>query len=210
MAFPPWFFICSPPHGDEINTKSRGHCWRLRLGGALVVPTVGKQVFLRVVTAIPTVMRCMTPAMTTVKKVRLAPVQKQLLGRSPSPALPKGRESIPAVFEAVGWCALPLGRVGEGLSVGWVGLTLNTIIPASTWTDGNDLWVNYEKCIDAAMLNSISGGCSFQRNECLSTLSKLRCYHHIYKYRIHYHIRHPACISLHSNKCTGQYYTICP
>ena len=21
-------------HGDEINTKSRGHCWRLRLGGA--------------------------------------------------------------------------------------------------------------------------------------------------------------------------------
>ena len=33
-----------------------------------VVPTVGKQVFLLVVTAISTVMRCMTPAVTTVKK----------------------------------------------------------------------------------------------------------------------------------------------
>ena len=33
-----------------------------------VVPTVGKQVFLRLVTAIPTVMRCMTPAVATVKK----------------------------------------------------------------------------------------------------------------------------------------------
>ena len=34
----------------------------------MVVPTVGKQVFLRVVTAITTVMQCMTPAETTVKK----------------------------------------------------------------------------------------------------------------------------------------------
>ncbi|HAG33628.1 MAG TPA: hypothetical protein DCL18_09350 [Prevotella sp.] len=33
-----------------------------------VVPTVGKQVFLPVVTTIPTVMRGMTPAVTTVKK----------------------------------------------------------------------------------------------------------------------------------------------
>ena len=35
--------------------------------------------------------------------------------KSPSPALPKGREPILAVFKAVGWNALPLGRVGEGL-----------------------------------------------------------------------------------------------
>ena len=121
--------------------------------------------------------------------------------KSPSPTLPKGRETIPAVFEAVGWCALPLGRVGEGLQfelpplgegwggalggLGWgpsslSGLTLNTIIPASTWTDGNDLWVNYEKCIDAAMLNSISGECSFHRNvRC--AMYQLRCYLHLYK-----------------------------
>ena len=65
-----------------------------------------------------------------------------------------------------GWGgALGLGR---GFSAG---LTLNTIIPASTWTDGNDLWVNYEKCIDAAMLNSILGGCSFQRNDLGAILS---------------------------------------
>ena len=34
----------------------------------MVVPTVGNQVFLRVVTATPTVMSRMTPAVTTVKK----------------------------------------------------------------------------------------------------------------------------------------------
>ena len=38
-----------------------------------------------------------------------------VVDRSPSPTLPKGRESILAVFEVVGWNALPLGRVGEGL-----------------------------------------------------------------------------------------------
>ena len=37
-----------------------------------------------------------------------------IVDRSPSPALPKGWESILAVFEEVGWNALPLGRVGEG------------------------------------------------------------------------------------------------
>ena len=43
-----------------------------------VAPTVGKRVFLRVVSAIPTVMRCMTPSTTTVKKAAY--------GRSKSPA----------------------------------------------------------------------------------------------------------------------------
>ena len=28
-------FYLLNPHGAEINTKSRGHCWRLRLGGAV-------------------------------------------------------------------------------------------------------------------------------------------------------------------------------
>ena len=50
-------------------------------GFALVctaVPTVGKRVFLRVVSTIPTVMRCMTPSAATVKKAAY--------GRSKSPA----------------------------------------------------------------------------------------------------------------------------
>ena len=56
----------------------------------LSVPTVGKRVFLRIVSAIPTVMRGMTPSAATVKKrplavqkVRLSPVQKQLLIEAP-------------------------------------------------------------------------------------------------------------------------------
>ena len=70
-----------------------------------VVPTVGKQVFLRLVTAIPTVMRCMTPAVTTVKKAAVGGKKspagagtKTVACGSPSPTLPKGRETIPAVF----------------------------------------------------------------------------------------------------------------
>ena len=38
-----------------------------------------------------------------------------VVDRSPSPTLPKGRESIPAVFEAVGCGSFPLGKVGMGL-----------------------------------------------------------------------------------------------
>ena len=34
--------------------------------------------------------------------------------RSPSPTLPKGRESILAVFCAVGFDSFPLGKVGMG------------------------------------------------------------------------------------------------
>ena len=63
--------------GDEINTKSRV----VDGGFALVctvAPIVGKRVFLRVVSTIPTVMRCMTPSATTVKKAAF--------GRSKSPA----------------------------------------------------------------------------------------------------------------------------
>ena len=44
----------------------------------MVVPIVGKRVFLRAVSAIPTVMRCMTPSAATVKKAAY--------GRSKSPA----------------------------------------------------------------------------------------------------------------------------
>ena len=164
-----------------------------------VVPTVGKQVFLLVVTAIPTVMRCMTPAVTKVKKAAVGGKKspagagtKTAAWEKPLPGPPQGAG---VHFRCVlgGWVVLPPFGEGWGGALGLgrgfsVGLSLNTIIPASTWTDGNDLWVNYEKCIDAAMLNSISGGCSIHWNECRSTLSKLRCYHHIYKYRVHYQI----------------------
>ena len=63
----------------------------------MAVPTVGKRVFLRVVSAIPTVMRGMTPAAAVVKKAangrsRSPPlaVKKQLLIGRLSPALPWG------------------------------------------------------------------------------------------------------------------------
>ena len=70
---------------------------------------------------ITTVMHGMTPAADTVKKAAFgrskspADAGKKIADcGSPSPALPKGRESILAVFYAVGWNSLPLGRVGEG------------------------------------------------------------------------------------------------
>ena len=64
----------------------------------LAVPTVGKRVFLRVVSAIPTVMHGMKPSVVTVKKSGLWPFKKScfrrykkqlLIGRL-SPALPWG------------------------------------------------------------------------------------------------------------------------
>ena len=71
--------------------------------------------------AITTIMHGMTPAAATVKKAAFgrskspADAGKEIADcGSPSPALPKGRESILAVFYAVGWNSLPLGRVGEG------------------------------------------------------------------------------------------------
>ena len=82
---------------------------------------VGKQVFLLVIGPITTVMHGMTPAAATIKKAAFgrskspADAGKKIADcGSPSPALPKGRESILAVFYAVGWNSLPLGRVGEG------------------------------------------------------------------------------------------------
>lgn len=51
--------------GNGTNTKSRGGCRRLRFA-VIAVPPVGKQVFLRVVAAITTIMRRMTPAVSMV------------------------------------------------------------------------------------------------------------------------------------------------
>ena len=87
----------------------------------IVVPTVGKRVFLRVVSTIPTVMRCMTPSAATVKKSGLRPFKKSgfrryknSYNRSPSPTLPKGRESHPPELEVIAWHSFPLGKAGMG------------------------------------------------------------------------------------------------
>ena len=63
--------------GDEINTKSRVVDGGFALAWT-VAPTVGKRVFLRAVSTIPTVMHRMTPSAATVKKAAY--------GRSKTPA----------------------------------------------------------------------------------------------------------------------------
>ena len=71
-VLPTVYCVCE---GDEINTKIRvadggfAFAW-------MVVPTVGKRVFLRAVSTIPTVLRCMTPSTATVKKSGLRPFKK--------------------------------------------------------------------------------------------------------------------------------------
>jgi len=64
----------------------------------MVVPTVGKRVFLRVVSTIPTVMRGMTTAAATVKKAAFGRSKspafagtKTAANRGPSPNPPQGR-----------------------------------------------------------------------------------------------------------------------
>ena len=89
--------------GDEINTKIRvadggfAFAW-------MVVPTVGKRVFLLVVATIPNAMLCMTTTSVMVQKAAFGrskspplAVKKQLIV-SPSLTLPKGREFILAVL----------------------------------------------------------------------------------------------------------------
>ena len=88
----------------------------------MAVPTVGKRVFLLAASTIPIVMHGMTTAAATVKKAALGrkkspplAVQKQRFIGSPSPALPKGRELIPVVFEEVVVHSFPLRKAGMGL-----------------------------------------------------------------------------------------------
>ena len=96
----------------------------------MAVPTVGKRVFLLAVSTIPTVMRCMTPSATTVKKAASGRSKSPAFAgtktaakrgpspnspESPSPALPKGREFIPVVFEEVVVHSFPLRKAGMGL-----------------------------------------------------------------------------------------------
>ena len=93
-VLPTVYCVCE---GDEINTKIRvadggfAFAW-------MVVPTVGKRVFLRAVSTIPTVMRCMTPSTATVQKAASGRSKspafagtKTATNRGPSPNPPQGR-----------------------------------------------------------------------------------------------------------------------
>ena len=80
----------------------------------LSVTPVGKRVFLLVVATIPNAMLCMTTTAGMVQKAAVGrkkspplAVKKQLIV-SPSPTLPKGRELLPAVFEAFRQDSFPL------------------------------------------------------------------------------------------------------
>ena len=86
------------------------------------VTAVGKQVFLRVVAAIPNAMLCMTITAGMVQKAAVGrkknpplAVKKQQLV-SPSLTLPKGREFVLVVFEEVVVHTFPLGKAGMGPS----------------------------------------------------------------------------------------------
>ena len=104
----------------------------------LVVPIVGKRVFLLVVSTIPTVMRCMTPSAATVKKAAFGRSKSPAFAgtktaanrgpssnppESPSPSVSKGRELIPADFKDVVVLLLPLGEGWDGASrLGWASM----------------------------------------------------------------------------------------
>ena len=95
------YYVSSPlffasVRGDDINTKSRVVDGGFALAWT-VAPTVGKRVFLRVVSTIPTVMRCMTPSSATVKKAAYGRSKspafagtKTAANRGPSPNPPQG------------------------------------------------------------------------------------------------------------------------
>ena len=125
--------VCCVCEGNEINTKIRvadggfAFAW-------MVVPTVGKRVFLRAVSTIYTVMRCMTPSAATVKKAASGRSKSPAFAgtktadyrrpipmppKAPPHALPKGRELLLAEFEDVVWCSFLLGKVGMGPAGGW-------------------------------------------------------------------------------------------
>ena len=111
------------------------------------VPTVGKRVFHRAVSTIPTVMRCMTPSVATVKKAAYGRSKSPAFAgtktatdrgpspnppESPSPSLPKGRELIPAEFKDVGVLLLPLGEGWDGASMSGWGFYVGWCAPLAT------------------------------------------------------------------------------
>ena len=98
------YYVSSPlffasVKGDDINTKSRVVDGGFALAWT-VAPTVGKRVFLLVVSTIPTVMRCMTPSAATVKKAAF--------GRSKSPAF-AGTKTATRVILIIMQGIIPMG-----------------------------------------------------------------------------------------------------
>ena len=111
------------------------------------VPTVGKRVFLRAVSTIPTVMHRMMPSAATVKKAAYGRSKSPAFAgtktatdrgpspnppESPSPALPKGRELIPAEFKDVGVLLLPPGEGWDGASMSGWGFYVGRCAPLAT------------------------------------------------------------------------------
>ena len=140
----PLFFASM--RGDEINTKSRVADGGFTLAW-MAVPTVGKRVFLRAVSTIPTVMHRMTPSVATVKKAAYGRSKSPAFAgtkiatdrgpspnppESPSPSLPKGRELIPAEFKDVGVLLLPLGEGWDGASMLEWGFRVGWYAPPAT------------------------------------------------------------------------------
>ena len=90
----------------------------------VAVTSVGKRVFLFIITTIPNAMLCMTTTAATVQKAAVGrkkrpplAVKKQLIV-SPSLTLPMGREFVLVVFEEVVVHTFPLGKAGMGPSFG--------------------------------------------------------------------------------------------
>ena len=113
----------------------------------LVAPIVGKRVFLRVVSTIPSVMHGMTTAAATVQKAANGRSKSPAFAgtktaanrgpspnppESPSPSLPKGRELIPAEFKDVGVLLLPLGEGWDGASMSGWGFYVGWCAPLAT------------------------------------------------------------------------------
>ena len=99
----------------------------------VAVTSVGKQVFLLIITTIPNAMHGMTTTAATVQKAAFGRskspplAEKKQLIVSPSLTLPKGREFILAVFEEVVVHTFPLGKAGMGPSFGLFSFPLGKV-----------------------------------------------------------------------------------
>ena len=115
------------PQEDERNTKSRGHCWRLRLGGAggadrrkTSFPSCRHRHPHRHAVHDASSNHGKKKPPLAVKKVRLAPVQKQLLVGKPLPGPPQGAGANSCCVLG-SWVVLPPFGEGWGeASLPWV------------------------------------------------------------------------------------------
>ena len=75
-----------------------------------------------------------------------------VVDRSPSPTLPKGRESLLAVFKDVWWRSFPLGKVGMGLLC-WLVRTPGNSEPIAT-----PYYIYTLRCIVVSMVSVMGRG----------------------------------------------------